>query len=340
MGTVDPFEQSLSREVSVQTEEKPQGVLEVLNRAGQVLQRIPYHGGSIRVGRAYDNDVIVDDPYVCPHHLVLEPEEQGLMAKDKDSVNGIYAKGHRKPKQEILMGDREVIQVGHSLLRYRSDHAEVASTLVDIAGKGVLGLFSRLWVAIPLLLLALAGIILGRLLDSIEELSIGGLIDMLVFPVIGLLIWSGFWALLNRLIAHRANFPTHLAIAAAGLIGLFVVSQGVPLLCFAMGWDNWVAWIQLSGQILVAGLTFYAHLRYAVRGRPWVQGMTASLMAVLLMGSSMLSMILDRNRFSSMPLLNPLLKPPVFKVKEGSSTADFFNNTQSLKQRLDQETED
>jgi hypothetical protein len=47
------------------------GVIEVMNRSGQVLQRVPYSGGRLSVGRAYDNDIIVGDPYVCPHHLQI-----------------------------------------------------------------------------------------------------------------------------------------------------------------------------------------------------------------------------------------------------------------------------
>ncbi len=53
------------------------GVIELLGRSGLLLQRLPYHGNTIKIGRAYDNDIIVSDPYVCPHHLVIQEHDGG-----------------------------------------------------------------------------------------------------------------------------------------------------------------------------------------------------------------------------------------------------------------------
>ena len=69
------------------------GLLEVLNRSGQVDQRIAVAPGRITVGRALDNDVILDDPYVCPHHLALEVESGHVTLEDLDSVNGTLVNG-------------------------------------------------------------------------------------------------------------------------------------------------------------------------------------------------------------------------------------------------------
>ena len=45
------------------------GFLEVLDRAGHVVQRIPVENQPVLIGRAYENDVILDDPYLSPVHL-------------------------------------------------------------------------------------------------------------------------------------------------------------------------------------------------------------------------------------------------------------------------------
>ena len=71
-------------------EENPaiSGVIEVMNRSGQVLQRIPWAGKRLTVGRAYDNDIIVGDPYVCPHHLTISNMGGQLQFQDLGSLNG------------------------------------------------------------------------------------------------------------------------------------------------------------------------------------------------------------------------------------------------------------
>ena len=54
--------------------------LEVLDRRGRLLDRHRIDRCPITIGRAYANDVIVDDPYVCPTHLRLLRTDPGLPA--------------------------------------------------------------------------------------------------------------------------------------------------------------------------------------------------------------------------------------------------------------------
>jgi hypothetical protein len=45
----------------------PAGVIEILNRSGQVLQRVAYSGGELSVGRAYDKRSIRLRSPPCHH---------------------------------------------------------------------------------------------------------------------------------------------------------------------------------------------------------------------------------------------------------------------------------
>ena len=42
--------------------------IEVLSRHGEAIQRQRIDGDEARIGRDFDNDVVVDDPHVAPHH--------------------------------------------------------------------------------------------------------------------------------------------------------------------------------------------------------------------------------------------------------------------------------
>ena len=46
------------------------------------------------IGRGYDNDVILDDPYVARRHLRYSRDEAGqLVAEDLGSINGTFLDG-------------------------------------------------------------------------------------------------------------------------------------------------------------------------------------------------------------------------------------------------------
>ena len=44
-------------------------VVEVRGRGGQLLERFRSGKCEIHIGRAFDNDIIVEDRYIYPHHL-------------------------------------------------------------------------------------------------------------------------------------------------------------------------------------------------------------------------------------------------------------------------------
>ena len=65
--------------------------IEVLSRNGDVVARERIDTAEARVGRAFDNDVVVDDPHVAPHHLRIHRGEDGeLVAEDLNSLNGLF----------------------------------------------------------------------------------------------------------------------------------------------------------------------------------------------------------------------------------------------------------
>ncbi|MGH8035226.1 MAG: hypothetical protein ACREO9_08380, partial [Lysobacterales bacterium] len=172
--------------------------------------------------------------------------------------------------------------------------------------------------------------------DQPELLSLAG--DML-YPLIAVLLWSGFWSLLNRLMTHRANFHIHLAIAFTAMTGLFFSDQLVSLLSFALGWNDLVSWLEYLVQSAVAALAIYSHLRYAMSGAAGRQAVVAAALALMLFGTPEIGDVIERNEFSSLPYLEPLLWPPAFRLVRGESVDKFFDQSNSLREKLDEVTD-
>lgn len=312
------------------------GVLEVLTRSGQVLHRQAYHGGRLTIGRAYDNDVIVGDPYVDPHHLELDAEDGELVVRDLGSVNGTWVVGEPRPVERTVLRDDTTVQIGHSQLRFRSARATVAPAWRDTARHGLVSLFSRSWVPVAAVAAALLAWSLDQVMSTAGTLRFGVLASRLIWPLMGLMLWAGVWALLNRLIAHRANFTVHLAIASLGLALLYVTGHGVALLGFAFAWDEAVRGLRALGQVVIVAGVLFSHLQYASHARAWKQAAGSLTLATLLIGAPMASEELQRDDFSSLPQLQPLIRPPAFRVREGQDPEAFLAAAEALRQEVDE----
>ncbi|MEJ8569462.1 FHA domain-containing protein [Elongatibacter sediminis] len=316
---------------------EPLGAVEVLSRGGHVVQRIAWHGDRLRIGRAYDNDIVVSDPYVCPHHLELDLGPDGPRARDLDSVNGSYAGRHRQRVGELPVRDGLVVHFGHSQLRFHAAGGTLAPTLRDTARHGLLGRLGSIWALLLGTVLATAVLVLDELLAGVDRPTVLGMARGLLYPVIGVLAWAGFWALLNRILAHRANFPVHLAITLFGVTALFLVTHVVSAACFAMAWNGAVWWASLVADVTIAALVILAHLRFAALGNSARMTAAAGLAAVLLFGAPATGDILERNAFSTLPYLEPLLWPPAFQGRTGASVEGFFERADELRVAVDRE---
>lgn len=80
---------------------------------GGNTQRYPITAPTLRVGRAPDNDVVINHPAVSSHHLSLFVSSGAMTITDLKSTNGTQLNGHRIPPnlpQPINFGD--VIRIG------------------------------------------------------------------------------------------------------------------------------------------------------------------------------------------------------------------------------------
>jgi len=316
------------------------GCIEILNRSGQLLHRQLWDGSPIRIGRALDNELVVTDPYVCPHHLQLSMESDQPVLRDLNSVNGSYLDDGKSRVQSVYLRDGMTLHFGHSQMRFHTGTGVLAPTLRDTARLGFMSSLSKPWVLFGLFMLALLALYASELLENPGKADWLGIAEEISYPLIGIIFWAGFWALLNRVLAHRSHFLVHLAIAFAGLTCLFVVSQLIALVGFALDWDVAVWWLRWLGRIIILALVVFAHLRYFSQARVQRQALLATAAALLLFGTPAVGGIIEKNQFSSLPWLDPLLRPPVFQLREGVSVQTFMQRAQSLRERADAEARD
>ncbi len=83
---------------------------------GQEAVQFDLGGPLITIGRASDNDVIVDDPLVSRHHCQLKLQHGAYGFVDLGSRNGSAVNG--QGVQEVALGPGDLIRIGHTSIEF------------------------------------------------------------------------------------------------------------------------------------------------------------------------------------------------------------------------------
>jgi ABC-type multidrug transport system ATPase subunit len=101
----------------------------------------PAAPGSINIGRASDNDIVVPDILASRHHATLVPTAAGTKIVDNRSINGTFVNGQRA--ESVLLRDGDVVTIGNvDLVFVRGTLAPRTETEADsrIGGLDVQGI--------------------------------------------------------------------------------------------------------------------------------------------------------------------------------------------------------
>lgn len=186
-------------------------VAEVLDRRGHVRSRVRIDRFPFRIGRAYTNDLILDDPHVSPEHVRIELDSAGdVVARDLESTNGLH---HLEPPARVdavkLTGGG-VVRIGETVLRFRTpDHRVEPAVAVRRPGEvGPHWTHSHVTGVLALLALV-ATSIASSVRESYSELEPNGLAGSALALVLAVLVWSSAWSLAGRLLRQQALFAAH-----------------------------------------------------------------------------------------------------------------------------------
>jgi hypothetical protein len=91
--------------------------VEILARNGDVLHRHRLQQLPIRIGRGYDNDVILDDAHSAASHASRNGRAHQMLLRDLGSKNGSYYGGKRC--EALRSTATRVVRLGHTRLRVR-----------------------------------------------------------------------------------------------------------------------------------------------------------------------------------------------------------------------------
>lgn len=72
---------------------------------GELKFKSPLNRDTTRIGRAADNDVVIDNAGVSGHHALIVHDGNTFIIEDSNSTNGVYVNGRRVLRQQLQYGD-------------------------------------------------------------------------------------------------------------------------------------------------------------------------------------------------------------------------------------------
>ncbi|HYG55161.1 MAG TPA: FHA domain-containing protein [Burkholderiales bacterium] len=317
--------------------------LEVLSRHDEVIARhrveLRPEKEGVLVGRGYDNDIVLDDPYVAARHLRIARDASGaLVAEDLGSANGLFVNQDRRRVASVSLAGGPTLRVGRTRLRIRQAGDAVPPERIARPR-------ARLWPAVTLLaLVALGGEFVTMWLRETTEQKLSAYVGPLVMLCVTVAAWTSAWSVMSRIFCGRGRFERHLLIALGGVVALWALNELSPFVAYALSHREVLAY-RYIGQWLIGGVMCFLHLRQVTvsreggRGRLKLQAGAMAALTALGIGMQTLSQWEATEHADRLVYLRTL-KPPELRLASAQNRDAFFAEVAGLRERLDQSRSD
>jgi hypothetical protein len=306
-------------------------ILEIATGGLNLYHRID--GPQTTIGRALDNDIILSDPTVAPHHARIDKTEDGFEIVNLADVNPLRVE--RRPVDRLPVSSLPLmVELGRLRVRLLASDAEVAPTR-PLAGEGRRGhLFGHAGWSV---FLVLACLVLGGLMFYLNAYNSFKWSDLVKFVLRETVLTLGVFVfallIIERLLVHRwevRQLVTAVALTYVIYVCAGVLADGLEYLFSA----RWPGTLMLFGWYLLAipaAITLYlVHISHLRRGRSILLAfMIASPIAVpgLLQSPRLLGMLED---FSASAGYHNSLSPLNLHIAERVSIETFIDSARDL----------
>lgn len=309
-------------------------ILEFLDHFGRVKERHRVESLPCTIGRGYENDIIIDDPYISPEHLVLDQDETGdFSLQDLNSTNGTYLLPSKQSIDHITLPLNSKIRLGHSTIRFRDRRQVVKETQVDRLRVSLFNelLTSKLFFMF-FQLLFIGFLYLQGYQNSSGEIEHGKVFFSDIMPLLlGLAVWAGIWAIISRISSHYFYFITHMTIVTMAILADYIITIVFSYLRFAFSKELTFDVLEHSSGILIMAAMFFAHLRFSsmmqVR-RVIIISLSISFALTTLI---LFNAYVDKQDFRSTATMSDSIKAPYFRLVPNIGLEEFLRESESLK---------
>ena len=314
------------------------GLIEAFDRHGALLARAPVTHWPVTVGRGLDCDLVLDDPFVAPVHLRIDrpvdaPRRVSVEVRETRNGATLHRKHHGNGER-FDWPDGTPLEIGRTRIALR-----LADTA--IADEQALPQFPWRTLAATVVLVALmVAAALGSSWLEAHDASkyLKSLPGVLLSLLMGLGIWSGLWAVANKVFDGHLQFWRHVRIACTAYLVAEGVQLATSLAAFAFSWEALSHFAYLLMVLVLAG-GLYAHLAVVLPRRRVGLAWTVAAVVALGVPAWLGAQWLDRMRLSNEFYMSSLF-PPSLRAAPAVPVPQFLQETESLRGKLDRRLRD
>lgn len=276
------------------------------NRAPLQFVRVTHF--PFRIGRAYDNDLIVADDTISGHHLQIERDENGYSVRNLSTENGTWVGKRQLGTDAESIEIPQVLEAGHTEFKILTTDTPVVPTKTKIQFTRLSTLCMDIRVALALLAVYLGiNIVLALQSQAIfrdwQNVLMSELLALLTPLAVATV--TGF---VSRMLLHQWRFALQLSIASLVFIGYTVLPEITHFVSYLFT-DALLASV-LYEVLFVAGLSVL--LGWQLRAVSTMTRKRSALtsVAIVLPIFALLNLqdVLNSSDFKSQPEMNTLLR--------------------------------
>ncbi len=212
-------------------------ILEVLTRSGKVKSFFKITQPTIKIGRAYDNDIVLKDQFMCPYHATLNIDDDRFSLQDNHSVNGINDAQNKPLGRDVSLALNQVFLMGGQYMRIVSSQSQTLSQTVKLTALEYLSqMYNRWHLALLGILVLFCSMVLDAYLATYVELNWSKLlISNGLTPVISVLGTGVILAIAAVLFSKEVKFFTSIIVVCVGFILFKLAISLMNIINFNLG---------------------------------------------------------------------------------------------------------
>jgi hypothetical protein len=305
-------------------------VLELLSRKNKTMQYYKFAGPTVSIGRDYENDLRLDDPYVCANHILIRQQADSnvLQFEDCDSINGVSI--NNKQRHSGTLNANDVIKIGRTRLRIVNTSKPVEKALHLSALEEKVSWMSSTTLAISLTLTYLLYSMAIHYIGSVEEFKLGSVLPTEIGKMAVFCVWPLVFAILAKVFRKESHIVNQFNLL---WLVLFVI-QGLNLLEYVLLFniDESVALDSIEFLIfagIVFGLIWFS-LFIAFHQPTQRRNIIASIMSMAILFPLASVSFWGDEEFNPRPEYDSPLLPPMYNFSTAQDTESFLNKSSEL----------
>ena len=307
-------------------------VVEIINRNRRVAFRYLLDKDEVSLGRAFDNDVVLDDIHVDAHHAVLRVnEDNSFDLIDRNSRNGLRNKKRKRIGRNVHFNNRCDFFFGDTRVRFSDPTMEVKPAVSMRQDKLIPRLVNNIFVAFAVLMLVNFRALYQTYVSSAVEVEVVKYIQAVSQFSLALLAIAMIASFISKVSRREWKFAYNLMvfslfvlIAESGDFIIQVVKFNYNLVKISWLIDS--LWLT----VLIIAL-MWALTKSAIYLKPFLQRLLIGSMGVVVFGLiSVQTVYSTEPRFLRAPPLTNLYRPDGYRWRENQSDETFIDQAQFI----------